>query len=245
MAWLQRRASLNSIDKKLPVDSSTFVSAPNSLRLSWQSMPGGGWDAELRLDTWPNRYINFDGRHALSVALLGRGAACGGDADHQLARCRERLRRQASSWATSRTICPRAKWTRVAIPLERFGTASVHPFQPEKTNAVVFIQGAADGAAHTLLLDDIRIEKAADQKAAAPPAPKGLEAKGWERHVELWWQPVADEHVASYVIYRSLNGGPYTQVGVQRPNMHRANDFIGEAPANAAYKVSCADVRRA
>jgi len=102
----------------------------------------------------------------------------------------------------------------------------------------VFIQGAADGAAHTLLLDDIRIEKAADQKAAAPAAPKGLEAKGWERHVELWWEPVADEHVASYVIYRSLNGGPYVQVGVQRPHMHRANDFIGEAPASAAYKVT-------
>src|ERR1700756_5718100 len=52
---------LELIDKKLPVDTSSFVSAPNSLRLTWQSKPNGAWDLELRLPNWPNRYIVFSG----------------------------------------------------------------------------------------------------------------------------------------------------------------------------------------
>jgi hypothetical protein len=37
----------------------------------------------------------------------------------------------------------------------------MHPLQPERAAAIVFLQGATDGAKHTLLLDEIRIENAA------------------------------------------------------------------------------------
>jgi hypothetical protein len=110
--------------------------------------------------------------------------------------------------------------------------------QPERTSAVVLLQGATDGAEHTLLLDDIRIEDTTSQRAVAPHAPVNLKAKGYERHVQLMWEPVADKHVAQYVIYRSLNGGPFLPVGVQRPNLHRAMDFIGDPHANMTYRVS-------
>jgi hypothetical protein len=231
-------STIDLVDKKLPVDTSTFFSAPNSIRLGWTSMPGGGWDVEIKPDTWPNRYINFTGDTlyfwAYSAVALPAGqfpivslrdAANGFSGKIKLGEFAHDL--------------PARKWTRIAIPMKRFGTASVHPFQPEKTNAVVFIQDATDGAPHVLLLDDIRIEDAADQTAGALPAPVGLAAVGWERHVELSWTPVADEHVANYVIYRSVNGGAYQQVGVQRPNMHRANDFLSEPPpVDVSYKIT-------
>ena len=54
-------SSLELMDKKLPVDTSSFVSAPNSLRLAWQSAPNGAWDVEIRLPNWPNRFIDFTG----------------------------------------------------------------------------------------------------------------------------------------------------------------------------------------
>ena len=230
-------STIELVNKKLPVETSTFVSAPNSLKLAWQSMPGGGWDVEVHLDSWPNRYLNFTG-DTLYLWLYSAAALPAGDMPIIS------LRDSSNGFSGKLKLgefahdLPAARWTRVGIPLKRFGSQSVHAFQPEKTNAVVFIQDATDGAAHTLLLDDLRIEDAAAQKAAAPPAPKGLQAKGWERHVELTWEPVADEHVANYVIYRSLNGAPYLPVGVQRPNIHRAHDFIGEAPATATYKVT-------
>jgi len=42
-------SKLELVDKKLPVDTSGFISAPNSLRLAWQSVPNGSWDVEIRL----------------------------------------------------------------------------------------------------------------------------------------------------------------------------------------------------
>jgi hypothetical protein len=41
---------------RLPVDATHFLSPPNALRLHWQSQPGGGWDAEIHLVNFRNRF---------------------------------------------------------------------------------------------------------------------------------------------------------------------------------------------
>src|ERR1700750_2962261 len=69
-------STLELIDGKLPVDTSIFVSAPNSLRLAWTSAPNGEWDVELRLPNWPNRYIDFTG-NTLSLWLYSKEAMQG------------------------------------------------------------------------------------------------------------------------------------------------------------------------
>ena len=232
-------SQLDLVDKKLPVESSTFVTAPNSLRLSWQSKPGGGWDVKIRLEAWPNRIPSFSGDTLYLWLYTAKPLAA---ADLPLI-C---LQDAANGFTTklklgefSQRLGP-AKWLRVAIPMARFKSSSVHAFQPEKTNAIVLMQSAVDESPHTLLVDDIRIENAAWQHATAPPAPVNLHATGYERHVALRWDPVPDQHIAQYIIYRSLDGGPYVQVGVQRPDRHRALDFIGSAPLSASYKVTAA-----
>ena len=48
-------------DGKLPVDSSTFVTPPNSLRLAWQSLAGGSWQAEITVVDFRNREVLFRG----------------------------------------------------------------------------------------------------------------------------------------------------------------------------------------
>ena len=40
-----------------------------------------------------------------------------------------------------------------------------------------------------------------------PVAPAGVNAQGYDRHIELRWQPVADPSVTNYQIYRSTDGG--------------------------------------
>jgi len=230
-------SQLELIDKKLPVDTSSFISAPNSLRMAWQSAPNGAWDVEIRLPNWPNRYIDFTG-DTLYLWVRSASAITAGDLPMVC------LRDAGNGFSVHLKLgefthdLPADKWTRIAIPMARFKTASMHPFLPAKTNAIVLIQGAADGAPHTLLLDDIRIENAAAQAATAPPAPKNLQVKGYERHVQLTWDPVADPHIAQYVIYRSLRGGPFVPVGVERPDIHRAMDFLGEPNVEATYRVS-------
>jgi hypothetical protein len=228
---------LELIDKKLPVDTSTFISAPNSLKLAWESMQGGGWDVEITLAAWPNRYINYLG-DTLFLWLYSAEPMPAADLPliclHDTANgFTEKLKLGEFAHAL-----PAKKWTRVAIPIKRFTSVSVHPFQPDKTNTVILIQGATDAQPHMLLLDDLRIENASEQNAPAPSAPKNLHATGYEKHVELSWDPVAGEHIESYVVYRSLNGAPYVAVSVQNPETHRAIDFVGDSHANVSYKVT-------
>lgn len=230
-------SQLELINRKLPVEASTFVSAPNSLRLTWQSMPMGSWDVEITLAAWPNRYINFTG----DTLYLWVYSATALPAANLPLIC---LRDTANGFTEKLHLADfthdlvAAKWTRIAIPMKRFTSVSVHAFQPDKTSAIVLIQGVADAASHTLLLDDIRIENAAEQSAPAPPSPKHLTATGYERHVELSWDPVASDRLADYVIYRSLRRGPFLPVGVQTPETHLAVDFTGPEPTTAIYKVT-------
>jgi len=228
---------LELIDKKLPVDTSSFISAPNSLRLAWQSMPKGAWDVELRLPYWPNRYIDFTG-DTLYLWIYSPVAISANDLPRLCLRDSSGGFTEPLKLGDFAHDLPTAKWTRIAIPMARLKSASIHAMQMERTSAIVFLQGVADGGKHTLLLDDIRIEDAASQSATPPAAPQKLRAKGYERHVELMWEPVKDERVTQYVIYRSLNGGPFLPVGAQRPTFHRAMDFIGDPQANAIYRVS-------
>jgi len=230
-------STLELIDKKLPLETSTFVSAPDALRLVWQSATDGAWDAEIRLPTWPNRYIDFTGD---TLYLWAYSAVDISAADLPLI-C---LRDSANGFSDKLKLgeflphLPAGKWTRVAIPMVRFGSRSLHRFQQNRTNAIVVLQGIADGAKHTLLFDDIRIESRAAQAAPAPPAPTNLHATGYERHVLLTWKPVANPNVAQYVIYRSLDGGPFLPVSVQHPDKDRAVDFLGRPNMHVMYRVS-------
>jgi hypothetical protein len=104
--------------------------------------------------------------------------------------------------------------------------------------SLVLSQGpATDGRAHELVLDDLRIQPNPGS-TVAPPAPSGLTATGYERHVLLQWQPLADADIAQYVVSRSLNGGPWKPVGVQRAGVTRYVDWIGDPRARAAYRVT-------
>jgi hypothetical protein len=229
-------STLELIDNKLPLDTTNFVSAPDALRVSWQSAVNGAWDVEIRLPSWPNRYIDFTGDtlylwvySAFSISAADLPLICLRDSANgftERVKLGEFLEHPAAG-----------KWTRIAIPMARFKSASMYPFQPTRTNAIVLLQGAADGVSHQILLDDIRIEDRA-ALAAVPRAPTNLHAKGYERHVLLTWDLVSDEHIAQYVIYRSLNGGPFLAVNVQWPDKDRAVDFIGDPHARATYRIS-------
>jgi hypothetical protein len=77
-------SALELVDRKLPVEKKIFLTPPNALRLAWQSVPEGGWDAEIRVMEFRNRHIHFEGdtlyfwvysQDAIAADDLGR---CGG-----------------------------------------------------------------------------------------------------------------------------------------------------------------------
>lgn len=55
-------STLEGNKSRLPVDSVHFLSPPNALRIRWQSMPAGGWDAEVHLVNFRNRSPGLSGR---------------------------------------------------------------------------------------------------------------------------------------------------------------------------------------
>lgn len=49
------------VNGKLPVDGKVFLTPPNALRLEWQSLGNGGWEAQVDVMRFRNRGIRFHG----------------------------------------------------------------------------------------------------------------------------------------------------------------------------------------
>ncbi len=232
-----RPSTLRLVDGKIPVETASFISGPNALSLEWSSAPSGGWSAELNLYQWRNRTVEFPGA-GLYLWLY----APNGIHSHDLPRLALRDLHRNFTWplqigAFTPGLAP-GRWTRVRIPLSAFRSASVHPFEPHRIDTLVFVQGAADAAPHTLFIDDIRIEDDPPPHPTAPPVPQGVAAKGYERHIDISWNPVTDPALAQYVIYRSVHGEAYRPIGVQRPGVNRYCDYTGDPHFTALYRVT-------
>ena len=234
-------STLALVGGKLPVTTAHVVSGPNALRLAWASAKGGNWSAEIRSYRWRNRPARWAGTTLYAWVWSDEGIAANDLPQLALV--------DTMGDGTSNPTAPLAlsaftgaiaarTWTRIAVPLDRFQATSIHGFEPVRVGALVLSQGSAsDGRRHELVLDDLRIQ-ADPGSTVAPRMPAGLTATAYERHVLLEWQPVDDRSIAQYVIYRSLDGGAWTPVGVQRAGVTRFSDWLGAPGARAAYRVS-------
>src|SRR6185437_4574040 len=230
-------SALALIDKKLPIETTEFISGPNALDLQWQSAPNGSWLADIDIYNWRNRDVNFRG-DSLYLWLYSKEGIAAADLPRIALRdLEDNYTGQLSIGSYAPGLKP-GKWTRVRIPLAAFKTKSMLAFNSHRLATILLSQGAGDNTPHTLYIDDIRIENASAQTNHVPAAPKLLTAKGYERHVDLTWTAPADPTVAQYVIYRSMRGGPFKPIGVQRYGVNRYCDYIGDPHATASYKVS-------
>jgi exo beta-1,2-glucooligosaccharide sophorohydrolase (non-reducing end) len=230
-------STLKLIDGKLPVETSNFISGPNALELQWQSAPGGGWDAEIHVYAWRNRNVDFTGDSLFLWLYVKDGMRSADLPKIALRDIARNFTAQLSIGSFTDDLEP-GKWTRVRIPLARFSSNSLHPFEPRHLDGIILAQGTADSTTHTLYIDDIRIENATQPDQQAPAAPEMIEAKGYEHHIDLKWKTPDDPSVAQYVIYRSLHGEPFQAIGVQRYGVNRFTDFIGDPHTTASYKIS-------
>jgi len=235
----------------LPVESKDFLSPPNALRLSWLSAPGGGWDAEIHLVNFPNRYPELSGKTLYLWVYAPQAIAAGDLPELVLSDARNGL--QVAEFPGSFTVpeplgkytgdIPAGKWLQLRIPMLALKSASVYEFHPERLQSVIFHQGRADGVAHTLIVDQVRVadEPSAGEAAALIAAPTQLTARGYDRHVLLQWEGAESAELAHYVIYRSLDGGAWTPIGIQLPGTHLYSDFLGRTKVKAQYRVTAAD----
>jgi len=245
-------STLEEKNGKLPVESKLNVTPPNALRLTWQSREGGAWKAEVKLLDFRNRFPGLRGNTVSFWVYAPEPISAAELPLVILSNAREGL--QVAEFPGSFTDAiplgkftgnlPAGKWVRVQIPFSAWHTASIYEFRPEHLQDVIFRQDKADGVRHTLLLDEIRVEDASsggESSNANLAAPKDLKAIGYDRHVELRWQPSSDASFARYIIYRSLDGKPFEPIGIQLPNTSLYSDFLGKPGLKAEYKVSASD----
>jgi exo beta-1,2-glucooligosaccharide sophorohydrolase (non-reducing end) len=234
-------STLELRDGKAPVDSRVFFTPPNSLRLAWQSKPGGAWELQVNLVEFRNRESLFYGDALFFEFYSAAPIAAGNLPVVRLLDTNRNFSLPVRLGDFAGAI-PAGKWARVRIPLSKIGNGSIGRFDPHRLQAIVFAQGAMDGAKHTLLIDEIRIDSSSlGGTAPRLPAPQHLKAAGSERHIDLSWDAVEEGALGRYVIYRSRDGRNFRPIGIQVPGLARFTDFLGRSGETAWYKVAASD----
>ncbi|WP_205412273.1 glucoamylase family protein [Sphingomonas crusticola] len=225
----------------IPVDTRTFHTPPNSLKLHWTSRYGGDWRVALDAQKY-FRTNNFVGNR-LSLWLYAEEPL---DADAAPGLVLTDAR--GNNTPTMRLLgdlasLPARQWVQVSIPLDKITdlVASTEDRRPDLSHlaGLILVQRIDDGKAHTLYLDDIRIDDPAAAVAPPPKAPPmGLAAKGYDRHIDLSWQVERAPGVESYRIYRSIDDKPFEPIGIQKGHIARYEDFLGASGKTASYRIS-------
>lgn len=241
-------------DRKLPVDTKIFLTPPNALRLTWESHQGASWQAQIQLLDFRNRYPGLLG-NTLSLWCYAPEAIAKDDLP-LLTLSTSAHGLQVAEFPASFTDAlplgrfsgdlPAGKWVHIQIPLSAFHAASIYEFHSELLQNIIFHQGKADGVRHTLIVDEIRVDDEPSGKASKDAhdlvAPRNLQAQGYDRHIELRWEPASNSNVQRFIIYRSLDGQPFAPIGIQWPNVFRYSDYLGKSGATAEYKVTASNV---
>ncbi len=230
----------------LPVEKKIFFTAPNALRLQWRSVPGGSWETEVRVVSMRNRATDFRG-DTLYLWCYTPEAIPAADLPFV------QLEDEQNDFTVPVMLdgivgdLPAKRWVQIRLPLSDFATASIHPFQSHALHSVYFGQSAADDTPHTLIIDEMKIDDknagtpVAPEIRSLPPTPQNLRAKGYDRHVDLTWDPVADDDLQSYAIYRALGGQKFQPIGIQTAGLNRYMDFLGRPGLKAFYRVKSVD----
>jgi len=229
---------LTLLDSKLPVETRTFFTPPNALRLEWTSQPGGGWVAQIGVVRFRNREIRFDGDVLSFWCFAPRQI---GSAGLPLVRIEDIGENFSGPLPLAKFsgALPAGRWVHVKIPLRDFATASIHLLEANHLGKLIFSQASADAAPHILIIDQITIEDSRIGAArSALPAPQEVTATGYERHIDVAWKPVVSEYLRHYVIYRSMDGKSFEPIGIQARGLRRYTDFLGETDQTASYKVA-------
>jgi hypothetical protein len=234
---------------RLPVETKTFLTAPNALRINWRSEKDGGWEAEVRVINFRNRFPGFSGHNLYFWCFAPQPIAAADLPSLVLSTSREGLQVAESPASFTQPLpmgqivgdIPVGRWIQVRIPLNEFHSASIYEFRPLDLQNVVFHQGRADGVQHMLIVDEFRIDDDLPADSPKVTTPRNVHAIGYDRHVEVSWSPISDPALTRYVIYRSLDGQKFEPIGIQVPGNSRYTDFLGKPGVTAAYKVAASD----
>jgi len=232
-------STLAAVNGRMPVETNIFHTPPNALRLQWQSNPHGGWSAQIQRPGVRNLAPQYLGDTLMFWCYAEQAIRA---SDLPLIQLTDASHGFSIPVKMGEFIdgIPQAKWVEVRIPLAQFNVEALRGFDPSRLESMTFIQSATDAAPHALIIDDIKIDFAAANQSSLT-APTNVLAKGFDRHIDISWEPVSSDSLQHYLVLRSDNGKDYKPIGIQVPGINRYADFLGRSDAKAYYKVAAVD----
>ena len=178
---------------KLPIESGQFHSAPNSLRLTWTSARGGDWHASLKSTA---EYVRPSPLSGDTLSLWCYSVE--GLKPEEAPRIYFQDTRGKSTptiWLLEgREALPAGKWVEIRLPPTSFGgiyqDTGEDRFDARRLQSITLLQNLEDGREHTLFFDDVSLIDGRAAPGTPLPAPTGLKAEGFDRHIDRAWQPV-------------------------------------------------------
>lgn len=230
---------------KLPIASGQFHSPPNSLRLKWTSARGGDWRASLKSTAEYVRPSPLSG-DTLSIWCYSVEGLKPEEAPRIYLQD-TRGKSTPTIWLLAgRDALPAGKWVEIRLPATSFGgiyqDTGEDRFDPRRLQSIAFMQNLEDGHEHTLFIDDVSLIDGRAAPGAPLPAPTGLKAEGFERHIDLAWQPVENRELISYRVYRAASGQDFKPIATRPAWSCHYVDFPGDGVQQATYKVAAVDV---
>jgi hypothetical protein len=246
MSILPSRVEL--VNERIPVVRESYHSPPNSLKLKWISNSGGNWSVSINVKKWRGRNTKFvgdtisfwcyapkqiQGIHLPNISL--GNTYPGTTPPLKLEQIIEEI--------------PEKKWIQIKIPFTKFNysPSMVHPTRPYQFDynlfkTITFSQNIDDGEEHVLIIDEINIyNNHKSNYNASLSCPIGLKAIGHDHHIDLSWSLTIEKNLQYYKIYRSFDDSKFEPIGIQRIDLNRYTDFLGDSNKQASYKISAVD----
>jgi len=226
---------------KFPVDTETVFYGAHSLRLSWQSRAGGDWGVAIASRGW--KAMDFTQYDSLVYWINAAEAISSADLPSIAL---EDMNDQKSVRLSLGELLgdvdgDPATWQRLSVPITDFLAGSDIDFKKVKT--IFHFQKSADGAAHTVFIDEIRVVKKDGGSSSVPNPPTGLRAFGYDSRIDLTWEPVVSEEEINYFVYSADNpDGPFRRLTRTAHEPMWYSDFFGENGTTRYYYVTSIDV---
>lgn len=244
--WSIAPSTLELVDNKVPVAANRFVSPSNALRLSWQSAPGGDWQATIEVTRRYARPFKFEGE-ALTFWCFSESEITAANSPRLYLEDVNENGTPAVTLIDGAERIPPRQWVQITLPFAAIfdrptKSTDVSRFDVREILSITFLQGLDDNESHTLYLDDFRIRDVETGDTTPPPAPKAISVRAYERHFDVGWTASATDDLLAYRIYRSQDGKTFEPVGTQQGALTRFVDFTGEPPDEAVYRVTALDL---
>ena len=224
---------VKNLDAKLPVSQGIWFTPKNALEVEYLSSENGSWSVEIFYDDI--RGIDqFVSSKVLSFWLF--------IPSNETIFSLPNLSLIVNKNEISKTVVLNKffseksvkQWFQVKVPLEKFDIQ----VSLNDVIGIRFAQSDVSSTTNSFLIDQIEFipEKTSD---VIKQQPKLISAKGFEKHIDLSWEPIKDSAVKYVKIHRKTEGNSeFECVGIQSPWISGYSDFVGESNENFSYKIS-------